>query len=223
MLSDYKDFKRIFILFFAGASCGVSLSFIYLIPLLIFGYFYFIKILLITKSNDVSFFNGCTFGFGFFLGCLHWIVYPFLVYDKHLILAPFVLILFPLFLSSFFGLAALGINILNKLIRKDLLFFRISIFSTTLFFFEFRGTRETKAAGVFRHAQSSSTAAVWHARCRGPHGERASDEAYGAALLALRVLTRVHARRLRVHIDAGRDAGRGAATRAGDFGRRFGR
>lgn len=155
MLSDYKDVKTIFILFFAGVSCGLSLSFIYLIPLLILGYFYFIKILLITKGNDVTFFNGCTFGFGFFLGCLHWIVYPFLVYDKHLILAPFVLILFPLFLSSFFGFAALGINIFNKSIKKDFLFCRISIFSITLFFFEFL------RSFIFGGLPLSLTAHIW--------------------------------------------------------------
>ena len=43
----------------------------------------------------------------------------------------------------------------------------------------------------------------------------------GLCDLRLGLLTRVYARRLRVHVDAGRDAGRGAATSVGDFGRRL--
>jgi len=155
MLSNHKDFKTILILFFVGAISGISLSFIHLIPLLIFGYFYFIKILLITKGKGDAFSNGCVFGFGYFLGCLHWIVYPFLVYDKHLILAPFVLIFFPLFLSLFFGLAALGINILNKLIKKDLVFFRITIFSITFFLLEL------VRSFIFGGLPLSLTAHIW--------------------------------------------------------------
>ena len=49
------------------------------------------------------------------------------------------------------------------------------------------------------------------------HGSALRARRTGLRGLRLGLLTRVHARRLRVHVDAGRDAGRGAATSGGDF------
>ena len=53
------------------------------------------------------------------------------------------------------------------------------------------------------------------------HGSALRARRTGLRDLALGLLTRVYARRLRVHVDAGRDVGRGAATSVGDFGRRL--
>ena len=55
--------------------------------------------------NYYFFYLGCSFGFGFFLFGNYWIAIS-LTYDEAFkILIPFALILIPLFLSLFFGLA----------------------------------------------------------------------------------------------------------------------
>ncbi len=155
MLNKHNDLGKIFILFLVGIGCGVSVSYIYLILFLIFGYFYFIKELLSIKHKKTAFVNGLVFGFGYFLGCMHWIVYPFLVYEKHLILAPFVLIFFPLFLGLFFGFSGLVINFSTKIIKKEFFLLNVTVITTILFFFELA------RAFIFGGLPLSLTAHIW--------------------------------------------------------------
>ena len=87
-------------------------------------------------------------------------------------------------------------------------------------------------SGVSRSPTCTDTNWCCRGRMRGV-GRGAVAEIIPGTVLALRarrtglrdlrlgLLTRVYARRLRVHVDAGRDAGRGAATSVGDFGRRL--
>ena len=106
MLSSFKKRNQLLILFISGVLAGFSIYSIYLIPLLILGYCYFLKKLEINRTKKNAFYDGVIFGTGYFFGCLHWIVFPFLIYEKHFILAPFILIIFPIFLSIFFGVSA---------------------------------------------------------------------------------------------------------------------
>jgi len=85
------------------------------------------------KKYKYFFFNlGCSFGFGFFLFGNYWISIS-LTHDemfKHLI--PFSLVLIPLFLSIFFGLAIL---LAGPYVEKS--FFFILLFSLVFSIFEF--------------------------------------------------------------------------------------
>ena len=59
------------------------------------------------KSNRYFFYMGCAFGFGFFLFGNYWISISLTHNDDFIGLIPFAVILIPLFLSLFFGLALL--------------------------------------------------------------------------------------------------------------------
>ena len=59
------------------------------------------------KSNRYFFYLGCSFGFGFFLLGNYWISISLTHDEMFKGLIPFALILIPLFLSLFFGLAIL--------------------------------------------------------------------------------------------------------------------
>jgi len=77
------------------------------------------------KSNRYFFYLGCSFGFGFFLFGNYWISIS-LTHDeifKNLI--PFALILIPLFLSLFFGLAILTIGSFSEKKIHFVLFFSL--------------------------------------------------------------------------------------------------
>ena len=78
-----------------GIFLGVSQSFFFLTPIVILSYFIFIKKILLKENLKDSFFAGWSFGVGFYIGSMHWIIYPFLIYDKHLFLSP-ISIFFPL-------------------------------------------------------------------------------------------------------------------------------
>ena len=62
------------------------------------------------KSNRYFFYLGCSFGFGFFLFGNYWISISLTHDEMFKILIPFSLILIPLFLSLFFGLAVLVVG-----------------------------------------------------------------------------------------------------------------
>jgi apolipoprotein N-acyltransferase len=84
------------------------------------------------KSNRYFFFLGCAFGFGFFLFGNYWISIS-LTHDESLkSLIPLSLILIPLFLSLFFGLAIL---ITGPFVKKNISF--ILFFSLTFSILEF--------------------------------------------------------------------------------------
>ena len=70
---------------------------------------------------------GVLFGFGFFLGGISWITNS-LTFDKNFeILIPFALIMIPLFLSLFMGLAILFIGPYLKLNFPSLILFSASL------------------------------------------------------------------------------------------------
>ena len=62
------------------------------------------------KSNRYFFYLGCAFGFGFFLFGNYWIAISLTHDEIFKALIPFSLVLIPLFLSLFFGLAILTIG-----------------------------------------------------------------------------------------------------------------
>ena len=154
MLSSYKKRNQLLILFFSGVLAGFSIYSIYLIPLLILGYCYFLKKMEINKDKKNALYDGVLFGTGYFFGCLHWIVFPFMIYEKHFILAPFILIIFPILMSIFFGISAMLIY-LTRRINLDLRFFKISLVSLILF------SSEWVRSFLFGGLPLSLTAHIW--------------------------------------------------------------
>ena len=75
MLSSLKIRNQLLILFISGVLAGFSIYSIYLTPLLILGYCYFLKKLEINRTKKNAFYDGVIFGTGYFFGCLHWIVF----------------------------------------------------------------------------------------------------------------------------------------------------
>jgi len=84
------------------------------------------------KSNRYFFYSGCAFGFGFFLLGNYWISISLTHDDMFKGLIPFALILIPLFLSLFFGLAILFVG---AFAGKNINF--ILLFSLIFSIFEF--------------------------------------------------------------------------------------
>ena len=84
------------------------------------------------KSKRYFFYLGCSFGFGFFLIGNYWITISLTHDEIFKGLIPFALVLIPLFLSIFFGLAIL----ISSSFAKNKIFF-ILIFSLSFSIFEF--------------------------------------------------------------------------------------
>ena len=84
------------------------------------------------KSKYYFFYLGCAFGFGFFLSGNYWISISLTHDEMFKGLIPFALILIPLFLSLFFGLAILAVGPFSE---KNISF--ILIFSLIFSIFEF--------------------------------------------------------------------------------------
>jgi len=84
------------------------------------------------KSNRYFFYLGCAFGFGFFLLGNYWISISLTHDEMFKGLIPFSLILIPLFLSLFFGLAIL---LVGNFAEKNISF--ILLFSLVFSIFEF--------------------------------------------------------------------------------------
>ena len=84
------------------------------------------------KSNRYFFYLGCAFGFGFFLFGNYWISVSLTHEEIFKVLIPFSLLVIPLFLSIFFGIAIL---IVGPFIEKNIYF--IIFFSLTFSLFEF--------------------------------------------------------------------------------------
>ena len=88
------------------------------------------------KSKRYFFYLGCAFGFGFFLFGTYWISISLTHDEAFNNLIPFAIILIPLFLSVFFGLA---IFFIGSFVEKKIFF--IFLFSLAFSLFEFlRGT-----------------------------------------------------------------------------------
>ncbi len=84
------------------------------------------------KSNKYFFYQGCAFGFGFFLFGNYWISISLTHDDMFIGLIPLAVLLIPLFLSLFFGLA---IYIVGPLASKNISF--ILLFSISFSLLEF--------------------------------------------------------------------------------------
>ncbi|HIF62301.1 MAG TPA: apolipoprotein N-acyltransferase [Candidatus Pelagibacter sp.] len=84
------------------------------------------------KSNIYFFYLGCAFGFGFFLFGNYWISISLTHDEMFKLLIPIALILIPLFLSLFFGIAIFLVGIFAE---KNISF--ILIFSLVFSLFEF--------------------------------------------------------------------------------------
>jgi len=84
------------------------------------------------KSNRYFFYLGCAFGFGYFLFGNYWIAISLTHDEMFKGLIPFTLLIVPLFLSLFFGLA---IAIAGIFVEKSISF--ILFFSLTFSIFEF--------------------------------------------------------------------------------------
>jgi len=84
------------------------------------------------KNKRYFFYLGCAFGFGFFLLGNYWIAISLTHDEMFKDLIPFSLILIPLFLSLFFGLA---IFVAGTFAKKNIYF--ILIFSAVFSIFEF--------------------------------------------------------------------------------------
>jgi len=84
------------------------------------------------KSNRYFFYLGCSFGFGFFLFGNYWISISLTHDESFKNLIPFSLILIPLFLSLFFGLAILTVG---RFSEKNIYF--ILLFSLIFSAFEY--------------------------------------------------------------------------------------
>ena len=84
------------------------------------------------KSNRYFFYLGCAFGFGFFLLGNYWISISLTHDESFKSLIPFALVLIPLFLSLFFGVAIL---IVGPFIKKSISY--ILFFSLIFSIFEF--------------------------------------------------------------------------------------
>ena len=107
-----------------GVFLGVSQSYFFLLPIVILTYSIFIKKILLKENLKDSFFAGWSFGFGFYIGSMHWIISPFLIYERHLFLSP-ISILFPVLMGLFFSIPSILITI-----SKNLIFFnRVSLVS----------------------------------------------------------------------------------------------
>ncbi len=84
------------------------------------------------KSNKNFFYLGCSFGFGFFLVGNYWISYSLTHDEVFKNFIPFAVILIPLFLSLFFGMATLLVGPFSE---KKISF--VLLFSLTFSLFEF--------------------------------------------------------------------------------------
>ena len=124
--------------FFIGLLQGVSISFLYLLPLLIYTHYFLLKNIFFSTEKFNSFFGGWFFGFGFFLGSMHWIISPFLIYERHFYLAPIIVLIFPISLGLFFSIYTILISNLKKILKIDnnFLFLKSFFISITFFFIE---------------------------------------------------------------------------------------
>ena len=125
-------------LFLWGLLTGISINNIAFIPLFILGFYKLIYNIKKSHSLSSGFKLGWLFGFGFFLSSMYWIVNPFLIYEKHLALAPLAIIFFPLLMGIFFGISGSIMIILISFKKIDDSFYvKCFAISFSLFFSEY--------------------------------------------------------------------------------------
>ena len=121
-----------------GIFSGLSLSFLFLLPVVIFSYWYFVKKNLSANLIRLSLVRGWLFGIGFFLGSMHWIVSPFLIYERHFVLAP-ISLLFPILMGLFFIIPACILQISQNYLRvfkQNFIFLQSFIIASSFFLAE---------------------------------------------------------------------------------------
>ena len=121
-----------------GIFSGLSLSFLFLLPVVIFSYWYFVKKNLSANLIKLSLVRGWLFGIGFFLGSMHWIVSPFLIYERHFVLAP-ISLLFPILMGLFFIIPACILQISQNYLRvfkQNFIFLQSFIIASSFFLAE---------------------------------------------------------------------------------------
>ena len=136
--------NQLWIFITLGIFLGVSQSFLILTPIVILTYFIFIKKILLKENLKDSFIAGWSFGIGFYVGSMHWIISPFLIYERHLLLSP-ISILFPLLMGLFFSIPSMLITTLKRVI----FFQRISIFTKAFFIATFFFLAEVLKSNIF--------------------------------------------------------------------------
>ncbi len=141
MISKYLD-KRFITLFLLPLSIG-SLSVLSFQPfnLTFVNFFtlpacFYLIVYIKKKSKSIYrkkpykknlFFFGTAFGFGFYLGGIHWITNSLTFDENFKILIPFGLILIPLFLSLFFSITTVLIGPLLNLNLQSIIIFSASL------------------------------------------------------------------------------------------------
>ena len=139
-----------------GIFLGVSQSFFFLTPIVILSYFIFIKKILLKDNLKDSFLGGWYFGIGFYVGSMHWIISPFLIYEKHFLLTP-ISIFFPLLMGLFFVIPSILITILKNFIYFD----RISLISKGFIIANFFFIAEIIKSNIFGGLPLNLTANLW--------------------------------------------------------------
>ena len=139
--------NRIYILFVAPFILGAITVFSFqpfnysFINFIVLPIFFYLTVYIKKKSKSIYrkkplrknlFIYGSAFGFGYYLGGIHWITHSLTFDESFKILIPFGLILIPLFLSLFFSLITLLIGPFLKLN-----FLSILIFSGSLAFSDY--------------------------------------------------------------------------------------
>ena len=127
--------KKCLNLFLVGFVSGIAISFPVLLPFYILSYYYFIRTLVDSKFLIQGYLQGWLFGIGFFFSSMHWIVNPFLIYEEHLILAPFVIIIFPLAMGIFFSISGILVRVFVGVVKIDKNYFYTKCFFIGFFLF----------------------------------------------------------------------------------------
>ena len=130
--------KTILNFLFLGLILGTSQSFITLLPFTIFVYYFILSRIYKINSHLIGFLYGWIFGTGFFLGSMHWMVNPFLVYEKHFYFIPLGAFVFPVLMGLFFSIPFSLIVFTKKYFQflKDKIFLKSFIVSLFFLFAE---------------------------------------------------------------------------------------
>ena len=131
--------KSYIITFLFGFLSAFSLPSFFLLPFFIIGFYYLFYRIKNLKKNKEYFLHGLVFGFGHFLLGFHWIIFPFFFDQKHYLLAPIIIIIFPLFLSLFLAFPSLILGIYYKKFKLNIsnIFINSFIIGSTFYFFEY--------------------------------------------------------------------------------------
>ena len=121
----------IFIPFLLGIISSFSLppySFVFL-NFITFPFLYYLLHIKSKQSKIISLFIGWLFGFGYFISSIYWITNSLTFYENFKFLIPLALIVIPLFLGFFYGLATLLFSLISDKKKYSSLLIFATIFS----------------------------------------------------------------------------------------------